>query len=124
MNAENGRERTTLVYLLAILGALLIVGLLVWTMVRLTKPAPIGANRAAERAKALAELRGAEAEALNSMAWLDQGKGFVRLRIEDAMKIVEREWQNPAAAKSNLVARVGKATEPPPKPPEAPSPFE
>ena len=89
-----------------------------------TQPAPLGKNRAEERAKALAEIRGAENEALTTSAWIDQGKGIVRLRIEDAMKLVEREWQNPAAARSNLVARVEKATALPPKPPEKPSPFE
>jgi hypothetical protein len=40
------------------------------------------------------------------------------------MKLVERQWQNPPAARSNLIARVEKATAPPPKPPEQPSPFE
>jgi hypothetical protein len=46
----------------------------------------------------------------------------VRLPIADAMKIIERSWQNPAAARSNLLERVAKANPPPPKP--APSPFE
>jgi hypothetical protein len=70
-------------------------------------------------------LRAAEAEALNNTAWLDQPKGIVRLRIEDAMKMVEQEWgHNPAAARSNLMARVEKATAPPPKVPEKPSQFE
>jgi hypothetical protein len=41
----------------------------------------------------------------------------VRLRIEDAKNLVLREWQNPSAARSNLIARVEKATYvPPPKP--------
>jgi hypothetical protein len=41
------------------------------------------------------------------------------------MMLVEREWaQNPAAARSNLIARVEKATAAPPKAPEKPSPFE
>jgi hypothetical protein len=42
------------------------------------------------------------------------------LRIEDAMKIVERDWQNPAAARSNLIARAEKANPPPPPPPASP----
>src|SRR5947207_6021824 len=121
MNGEPARERAGLAYLIAILGAFLIVAGLVWAMQRYTQPPPLGTERAAIRTKALAELRAAEAEALNTSAWIDQSKGLVRLRIEDAMKLVEREWRNPAAARSNLIARVEKANPPPPKP--APSPF-
>jgi hypothetical protein len=109
----------------AILGAFLIVAVLIWAMEHYTRPAPLNAGRAAERAQALRELRAAEAESLHTTAWLDQSKGIVRLRIEDAMKIVEREWQNPAAGRSNLLARLEKANPPPPPPPPAkPSPFE
>jgi hypothetical protein len=49
----------------------------------------------------------------------------VRLRVDDAIKLAEREWQNPAAARSNLIARVDKANPPPaPPPPPKPSVFE
>ena len=122
MNSEPVRERTGLAYALAILGSFLIVAALVWAMHKYTEPAPLGANRAAERSRALAEMRAAEADALNNVGWVDQPKGIVRLRIEDAMKLVERSWQNPPAARSNLLDRVAKANPPPPKP--APSPFE
>ncbi len=122
MNSEPVRERTGLAYALAILGSFLIVAALVWAMHKYTEPAALGANRAAERSRALAEMRAAEADALNNVGWVDQPKGIVRLRIEDAMKLVERSWQNPPAARSNLLERVAKANPPPPKP--APSPFE
>ena len=122
MNAEPVRERSRLAYAVAILGSFLIVAALVWAMRHYTQPAPLGAQRAAERARALAELRAAEAEALNTVGWIDQSKGLVRLRIEDAMALVERAWQNPPAARSNLLERVAKANPPPPKP--APSPYE
>ena len=122
MNSEPVRERTGLAYALAILGSFLIVAALVWAMHKYTEPAPLGANRAAERSRALAEMRAAEADALNNVGWVDQANGTVRLRIEDAMKLVERSWQNPPAARSNLLERVAKAYPPPPKP--APSPFE
>ena len=122
MNSEPVHDRSGLAYVLGILGSFLIIGALVYLMHRYTQPAPLGAPRAAERAKALAELRGAEADALNNVAWIDQPKGIVRLRIEDAMNIVERTWQNPPAARSNLFERTAKAYPPPPKP--APSPFE
>ena len=120
MNGETHNERSALAYTIAVLGAFLIVALLVWAMHHYTQPAPLGANRAAERAKALAELRAAENDALNNLGWVDQSKGIVRLKIEDAMKIVQRDWSsNPSAARSNLIARVEKATAvvaPPPSP--------
>ena len=122
MNSEPARRRTTLAYLVGIIGSFLIVAALVWAMVRYTQPPPLGEDRVAVRAKALAELRAAEAEALNNVGWIDQPKGIVRLRIEDAMKLVENEWKNPAQARSNLITRVEKAN--PPPPPPAPSPFE
>jgi hypothetical protein len=84
----------------------------------------VDAARRAERARALAELRAAEADALQHPAWLDQTKGLVRLPMDVAMQLTEREWQNPAQARSNLIARVEKATALPPPPPSKPSEFE
>ena len=124
MNPDPVRERTTLAYVAGILGSFLIVAALVWAMRHYTQPPPLGEDRVAVRKKALAELRAAEAEELNTYAWLDQGKGIVRLPIAEAMKLSLRQWQNPAAARSNLIARVEKATAAPPKAPETPSPFE
>ena len=122
MNEENPRQGVGLAYLIGIGGSLIIVGLLSWAIYRYTQPLPLGAERAAERAKALAEIRGVEKDALENTAWIDQSKGLVRLRIEDAMKLVEREWKNPAMARSNLIARVEKANPAPAPPP--PNPFE
>jgi len=102
----------------------LIFAALVWKTRQYTTPAPLGAERATERAKALADLRAAEADALNNVGWVDQGKGVVRLPIVDAMKLTERKWQNPVEARKDLIARVEKATALPPKPPEKPSAFE
>jgi hypothetical protein len=102
----------------------LIFAALVWKMRQYTTPAPLGAERAAERAKALVELRAAETEALNNVGWVDPTKGLVRLPIVEAMKLVENKWQNPAKARADLIARVEKATALPPKAPEKPSAFE
>ncbi len=102
----------------------LIFAALVWKMRQYTTPAPLGAARAAERATALKELRAAEADALNNVGWVDPAKGVVRLPIAEAMKLVERKWQNPAQARADLIARVEKATALPPKAPEKPSAFE
>jgi hypothetical protein len=125
MNSEPQSERSSLAYIIAVLGSFLIVAGLVWAMKHYTQPPPLGEDRAAVRAKALAELRAAEAEALNNVGWVDPVKGIVRLRIEDAMHWVETDWaRNPSAALSNLSARVDKATAPPPRQPEKPSQFE
>ena len=120
-NPPSGRGMSVTV---AVVLACLIFAGLVWKMRQYTTPAPLGAARAAERAKALAELRAAEADALNNVGWIDPTKGLVRLPITEAMKLTEREWQNPAQARSNLIARVEKATALPPKAPEKPSQFE
>lgn len=125
MNSDPQTERTGLGDVIAVLGSFLIVAGLVWAMKHYTQPAPLGEDRAAVRAKALAELRAAETEALTTTGWVDPTKGIVRLRIEDAMKWVEQEWsRDPAAARSNLISRVEKATALPPKVPEKPSQFE
>ena len=84
----------------------------------------IDADRAAVRTKALAEIRATETQALNHPGWIDENRGLVRLPIDVAMQITEREWQDPAAARSNLTARVEKAAGPAPKAPEKPSAFE
>jgi hypothetical protein len=102
----------------------LIFAALVWKTRQYTTPAPLGAERAAERAKALADLRDAETQALDNVGWVDQAKGVVRLPIADAMKLTESRAQNPAKAHADLIARVEKATALPPKPPEKPSAFE
>jgi hypothetical protein len=108
----------------AVVLACLVFAALVWKTRQYTTPPPLGAERAAERAKALADLRAAEADALGNVGWVDQGKGLVRLPIGEAMKQVERKWQNPAEARKDLIARVEKATALPPKAPEKPSAFE
>ena len=102
----------------------LIFAALVWKTRQYTTPAPLGAERAAERAKALVELRAAETDALTTVAWIDQVKGLVRLPIADALKLAEKQWQNPAQARATLNDRVEKAFYVPPPPPPKPSAFE
>jgi hypothetical protein len=112
-------------YVVAIIGAFLIVAGLVWAMRHYTQVPPLNANRAAERSKAFGELRAAETEAIHNVAWIDQGKGIVRLRVEDAVKMVEQSWgKDPVAARKDLIARVEKATAVPPPAAAKPSQFE
>jgi hypothetical protein len=120
---ENACGRNCSVTVAAVI-VCLIFAALVWKTRQYTTPPLLGAGRAAERAKALAELRAAETDALNNVAWVDQAKGVVRLPIAEAMKLAEREWQNSAKARAGLIARVEKATALPPKAPEKPSAFE
>lgn len=119
--AEKGRCTA---YVLGILGTFLLMAGLVWLMRHYTQPPPIDQARNAERLKFYAEMKAANAEALNNYAWQDQAKGLVRLPVARAMELTLKEWQNPAAARSNLIARVEKATAPAPKAPEKPSEFE
>ena len=125
MNGELRPARAHLfTFIAAALGALLIVGALVWIMVRVTRPEPVGVARAEERRKALAQTRNEETAVLNNYDRQGAGGGFVRMKIEDAMKLTIKEYQNPAAARSNLVARADKAGTPPPQAAPPPNPFE
>jgi hypothetical protein len=120
MNSENKNCcncGAKMAYALAVIGAILVVVFLDRQLKKYTAPPPVDVGRAEERAKALAEIRNTEADALNNSGWIDPTKGIVRLKIDDAMNLEEQEWKNPEAARSNLLARVEKANPPPPPPP-------
>jgi hypothetical protein len=124
MNTNQPRESNLTGYFVGILGAFLIVALLVWAIYRYANPAPLGSNRAAERAKNLKDQRKTDA-ALNDYGWVDQSKGFVRLPVSTAMELTIKDYQNPAAAKKDIAVRVDKANPPPPPPPPpAPNKYE
>ena len=117
----NGRGWTTALVAVA---ACLIFAALVMATRKYTQPAPLGTARAVERKEALNALHNEETEALQNAGWIDQTKGLVRLPIAEAMKLAESQWQNPKQARAELMARVEKANELPPKAPEKPSEFE
>lgn len=113
--------------------ALAVVGFVIATLifivltvaVKFATPVPaIDAARGAERAKDLAEIRAVENTGLNNPGWVDQSRGIVRLPIDQAMKLAEQAWQDPAKARADLTAREEKASAPAPKAPEQPSAFE
>jgi len=82
-------------------------------------PVPaIDADRAAERMKALHELRAAEENSLATPGWIDPARGMVRLPIETALQLTAQQWRNPAAARAELIAREEQACAPAPKAPE------
>ena len=97
----------------AVLGVLLIMAGLIWLMYRYTHPAPVDQARWAERQRNLAEANAQDQEQLTSYAWIDQARGVVRLPAARAMELTVKEWQNPAAGRSNCrAARKGCAASP------------
>ncbi|MDB6067762.1 MAG: hypothetical protein JWR26_3970 [Pedosphaera sp.] len=126
MNSQSECKNSFGAYSIAVIGGFLIVAGLVWVMNSYSKPEPLGEDRAALRRKNLAELRAANTEVLynKSFVWQDQTKGVVRMPIDQAMELSIRLWQNPTAARSNLIDRVEKATFVPPPPPAKPNPFD
>ena len=124
MNPETTNTRPVWHVGLGFLAAsFLFVVLVLW--LKHATPAPaIDADRAAERAKDLAEIRAAAAQDLNQPGWIDQPRGIVRLPITVAMQMAAQAWQNPAMARSNLIAREEHATAPAPAAPAKASQFE
>ena len=123
MNDSCCNKTKIAVYAVTIIGCFLILAALVKIMQTKTSDSIVAA-RNEERRKNLIAHQAEATQASKSYAWQDQGKGIVRLPIDRAMEIALQELQNPAAARSNLIARAEKAAEPPPKPPEQPSEFE
>jgi hypothetical protein len=123
MNSENNTCCSCagkVAWAVAVIGAILIVVFLDRELKRYTAPPPLDAGRAEERSKTLAEIHNTEASDLDHTGWMDPTKGLVRLKIDDAMKLMEQKWKDPAAARKDLIARVEKAN--PPPPPQAPPP--
>ena len=118
MNGELKPSRPHLfATVIAAVGALLIVGALIWITVRITRPPAVGAARAQERKAALAQVRQDEAQILNHNAPLGSAPGFARITISNAMALVLRDYQqDPKKARAELTARADKAGTPPPAP--------
>jgi len=133
-DSQNGNFFTRIgvtIYVVVILVCFLAGAGLIWVTRRYTEPAPLGQARVLERYKNLSDLRQNEAKVLTEYAWQDKAKEIVRLplitaegRPGRAMQLTVEEWQDPAAAKSNLIARVTRATAPGPKPVEQPNKYE
>ena len=114
-NANNTSKGKCAIYVVSILATFLLMAFLVKQMVKVTNPAPMGAERATARAKDNAEIRAAGATAANSWGYANQPNGIVRLPIDDAMKLTIQGYQQPAAFRADVLARVEKASAPPPK---------
>ena len=123
MNPETTEKPVWHFGIIFIVACLLFVALVV--AVKFSVPVPaIDADRAAVRSKALAEIRAAEATALATPGWVDQDRGIVRLPIETALQLAESAAKDPAAARTDLMARAAKAAAPLPKTAPKPSAFE
>jgi hypothetical protein len=119
-HTQNGATAAALGFILVCF----IVAALILAMKHSVPPPAVDADAAAARIKALAELHAAESNVLNQAGWIDRNRGLVRLPISVAMQITENEWRNPSAVRSNLIARVEKATAPAPAAPAKANPFE
>jgi hypothetical protein len=114
-NVNNTSKGKCGIYVVSILATFLLMAFLVRQMVKVTNPAPIGAQRAAERAKENAAIRAAGVDAAKNWGYVDQPRGIVRLPIEDAMKLTIQGYQKPADFRTDVLARVEKANVAPPK---------
>jgi hypothetical protein len=123
-NPETSNERPVWhVGLGFLVASLLFAALVLW--LKCANPVPaVDAERAAERAKDLADIRAAEVQALDNPGWIDQPRGVVRLTIDVALQMAAQAWQNPAQARADLMAREAKATAPAPVAPAKPNAFE
>jgi hypothetical protein len=90
----------------------------------MTNVPDIDADQGSVRSKALAQIRATETTNLTSVTWADQSRSIVRLPIELAIQKTEQAWQDPAAARADLIARAKKAAAPAPTRPAKPSAFE
>jgi len=96
-----------------LIACLLFIGLDL--VVRLSVKAPaIDSDRAGAMAKSLAEIRAVEEKSLSTPGWIDPSRGIVRLPIEDAMQLIEKEGAE--GARADLLRREEKASAPAPKP--------
>jgi hypothetical protein len=125
MNPEDCRHKTgDAVYVLGIAGTFLIMAFLVSLMRSYTRPPSLSEARAQERLKNLTEFRAANEPLLDQYDWQDQTKHIIRVPVGQAIDLVLQEWQDPAAGRSNLLARAAKAFAPPPKVAPPKNPFE
>jgi hypothetical protein len=106
-----------------IVGSILFIVLTVAAKLMTTVP-DVDADQGTLRSKALAQIHLTESTNLTSVTWADQSRGIVRLPIELAIQKTEQAWQDPAAARADLIARAKKAAAPAPTRPAKPSAFE
>jgi hypothetical protein len=100
------------VYAVVIALSFLLMAWIVRGMYRTDNPGRVNSRRAEERIKARRELEAAFTAELNNRAALDKARGIERIPIQQAMEMVVRDWENPAAGRSNLLGRLQRASTP------------
>jgi hypothetical protein len=113
MNSENA-NRASGAAIAFIVGSVIFAVLAVAVKFLVNVPA-IDADSDAVRTKALAEIRATEAKTINTIGWADEPRSIVRLPIDTAIQMTERNWQDPAGARADLIARAERAGAPAPK---------
>jgi hypothetical protein len=96
------------------IASVMFIVLVVIVKLSVTVP-PIDGARGAAISQALYQIHTNEFASLNNPGWVDKPRGIVRLPIETAMQLAAQEWQNPAQARADLIARSKKSTAPAPK---------
>lgn len=123
--SSSGDQARIAAYCVGILGSFLIMAGIVWLMRQYTQPPPVDGKRVEERRKAAVEALLA-AKDLETYGYIDATKGQVRLPVVEtdgqklklgrAAQLTLQEWKNPAAGRSNLIARWSRFNPPPPPP--------
>lgn len=109
-NSPGGFKLT--IYGIVIALCFLLMFYIVRGMYTQNNPGRVNSARAAERVKVRNEVREKTTTALLQGGMIDTNKGIVRLPIARAMQLTVEAYQNPEAARSNLIARAQKAAEP------------
>lgn len=124
MNDNRTIDFRTVVFVIFITAAFLALPALIYRERHKTHAQPIGYERSDERAAALENVKTNGAATLESYGWRNKNEGIVRIPIEQAKKLTAQEWQDPAAARKQLLGLAAKAFTPPPKPAEKKSEYE
>ncbi len=119
-NHAKPRWQTTAKFVVAA-SALALVGALMWWAVQRSEPPGLDTARVRQRLENLARWRAENAQALTHYAEIDPSRGIWRLPLARATELALQFASDPAAGRSNLLARLEKATA---KPPEKPNPYE
>ena len=115
MENVNSKSKV-MVTVVVVLATFLLMAFLVNRMISITKPEPVGVARATERTVEGAKIRAEGVEKSKSWGLVDQPRGIVRLPVEDAVKLTLEGYKDAAKFKTDLAARLEKASVAPPKP--------
>lgn len=122
MNDNRSIDFRTVVFVIFIAAALLAMPW--WIRRHKVEAQPMGYARAEERATTLENVKTNGAAILESYDWVNKDQGIVRIPIKNAKELTVQEWQDPAAARKEMLARAAKAFAPPPKQAPKPNPYE